>query len=202
MKGLNKLVLITAISAASFGANAELKAIDDAVMADVSGQSGLVIEAGFGSADKTDLFAVDFAGAGITIDTFKWEVDAQQWDNSTNIVDGADLAGPGGAVKGGFIASDIAIAGAVDVTIDAVGDGVGLATALGAGSLPADAAALAALGGIGITFANSNIDFKVGDMGVYVASGNGIAGGQLSSMGSIEILGMNIDGLDLVIHGN
>ena len=48
MKGLNKVLLVAAV-AAPFAAQAELKSIDDAMMSDVSGQSGLVIEAGFGT---------------------------------------------------------------------------------------------------------------------------------------------------------
>ena len=54
-----------------------------------------------------------------------------------------------------------------------------------------------ALAGIGITFANSDINFRVGDMGVYLA---GV--GQTSSFSAIEIIGMNINGLELVVRGN
>ncbi|PVY78261.1 hypothetical protein C8D92_102301 [Tamilnaduibacter salinus] len=44
MKGLNKLALATAIAAAPFAAQAELKAMDDSSMGNVTGQSGVTIE--------------------------------------------------------------------------------------------------------------------------------------------------------------
>ncbi|MCK7548557.1 DUF6160 family protein [Marinobacter koreensis] len=44
MKGLKKLTLATAIAAAPFAANAELKAMNDIAMGDVTGQSGVTIE--------------------------------------------------------------------------------------------------------------------------------------------------------------
>jgi hypothetical protein len=44
MKGLNKLALVTAISAISAGAQAELKALDDSAMGELTGQAGLTID--------------------------------------------------------------------------------------------------------------------------------------------------------------
>ena len=44
MKGLNKLALATAIAAAPFAANADLKALDDSAMGNVTGQAGVTIE--------------------------------------------------------------------------------------------------------------------------------------------------------------
>ncbi|PAV24685.1 hypothetical protein CF392_14885, partial [Tamilnaduibacter salinus] len=44
MKGLNKLALATAVAAAPFAAQAELKAMDDSSMGNVTGQSGVTIE--------------------------------------------------------------------------------------------------------------------------------------------------------------
>jgi len=44
MKGLNKLVLASAIAAISAGANAELKALDDSAMGELTGQAGLTID--------------------------------------------------------------------------------------------------------------------------------------------------------------
>ena len=44
MKGLNKIALVTAISAASFGVNAELKSLDDSAMGELTGQAGITIE--------------------------------------------------------------------------------------------------------------------------------------------------------------
>ncbi|AZZ93050.1 MULTISPECIES: DUF6160 family protein [unclassified Hahella] len=184
MKGLKKLVLVSAIAAAPLAAQAELKAVDDAVLADVSGQSGLVIEAGFGSLTYSDIAVIADSDwdtdAGIHIDAFKWEVDVEAWDSASNATLGAST----GAL-GGFIAKDISINGSVDVTIDALADAATLGTTN--------------LGGIGITFANSDINMRVGDMGVYL---NQTGLGQVNSMGAVEIIGMNLDGLELVVHGN
>jgi len=44
MKGLNKIALVSAIAAASFGAQAELKALDDSAMGELTGQAGLTID--------------------------------------------------------------------------------------------------------------------------------------------------------------
>ena len=44
MKGLNKLVLASAIAAISAGAQAELKALDDSAMGELTGQAGLTID--------------------------------------------------------------------------------------------------------------------------------------------------------------
>jgi Family of unknown function (DUF6160) len=188
MKGLNKILLIAAV-AVPFAAQAELKSMDDAVMADVSGQSGLIIEAGFGTG-PADLYGAHstydtaaavqtgaWAGAGISIDAFKWEVDGTAWNSVTNTI--TNPTGAALPAYAGFVAQGIQVAGSVDVIIDAALD-----TATG-------------VGGIGVAFDNSDINFRVDTMGVYVA-GAGIR----SNMGTLEIIGMNINGLDLVIHGN
>jgi len=44
MKGLNKLALVSAITAISAGAQAELKALDDSAMGELTGQAGLTID--------------------------------------------------------------------------------------------------------------------------------------------------------------
>ncbi|GGE72571.1 hypothetical protein GCM10011533_26190 [Streptosporangium jomthongense] len=44
MKGLKKIALATAIAAAPFAANAELQALNDTAMGDVTGQAGVTIE--------------------------------------------------------------------------------------------------------------------------------------------------------------
>ncbi|MEP3563088.1 MAG: DUF6160 family protein [Marinobacter sp.] len=44
MKGLKKIALVTAIAAAPFAANADLKAMDDTMMGDITGQAGVTIE--------------------------------------------------------------------------------------------------------------------------------------------------------------
>lgn len=44
MKGLKKIALVTAVAAAPFAANAELKALNDSAMGNVTGQAGVTIE--------------------------------------------------------------------------------------------------------------------------------------------------------------
>lgn len=44
MKGLKKIALVTAIAAAPFAAQADLKAMDDSAMGDVTGQAGVTID--------------------------------------------------------------------------------------------------------------------------------------------------------------
>ncbi|WP_231882862.1 DUF6160 family protein, partial [Oleiphilus sp. HI0132] len=44
MKGLKKIALVSAIAAASAGAQAELKALDDSAMGELTGQAGLTID--------------------------------------------------------------------------------------------------------------------------------------------------------------
>lgn len=202
MKKLSLAMLLTAAPVAM----AELQPIEDSQMADVSGQSGLVIEAGFGSisgvdAATGDFYGVDWSAAGITIDAFKWIVDIEGgWDQDTNTGVNEKILPLQASLTetpyAGFIAKNIAIAGQVDMTIDATAD---LANVLANGGTVAEGD-----GGIGITFANSDINFRIGDMGVFVEPylGLNIAGQQVSSFGGIEIIGMNVDGLELVVRGN
>jgi hypothetical protein len=77
MKGLKKIALVAAISAAPFAANAELKAMNDTAMGDVTGQAGVTIEletkVSIGQFKYTDegSFAVNdivLGGAGVTAD--------------------------------------------------------------------------------------------------------------------------------------
>jgi hypothetical protein len=44
MKGLKKIALASAIAAVSAGAQAELKALDDSAMGELTGQAGLTID--------------------------------------------------------------------------------------------------------------------------------------------------------------
>ncbi len=44
MKGLKKIALVTAIAAAPFAAHADLKAMDDSTMGNITGQAGVTIE--------------------------------------------------------------------------------------------------------------------------------------------------------------
>lgn len=75
MKGLKKIALVAAITAAPFAANAELQALNDTAMGDVTGQAGVTIEletkVSIGQFKYTDegSFAVNdivLGGAGVT----------------------------------------------------------------------------------------------------------------------------------------
>lgn len=193
MKGLKKLVLVSAIAAAPF-AQAELKAIDDAVLADVTGQSGLIVEVAMGS---TTAFATRALGAatitstglaawdnaGIKIGAFKWEVDLGAYDPVTNIHDNDNGGGTG--FIGGVIASDIRIAGSLDMTIDGVLDTTNVETG----------------GGIAIGFENSNISMRINSLNVFGGAEDAGMALLRPSMGAIEIIGMDLSNLDLTISG-
>ncbi len=75
MKGLKKIALATAVAAAPFAANADLQAMDDSAMGNVTGQAGVTIEletkVSIGQFKYTDegSFAVNdivLGGAGVT----------------------------------------------------------------------------------------------------------------------------------------
>ena len=75
MKGLKKIALATAVAAAPFAAQAELQAMDDSMMGNVTGQAGVTIEletqVSIGQFTYTDegTFAVkdiELGGAGVT----------------------------------------------------------------------------------------------------------------------------------------
>ena len=78
MKGLKKIALVTAVAAAPFAANAELKALNDSAMGNVTGQAGVTIEletkVSIGQFKYTDegSFAVNdivLGGAGVVTNT-------------------------------------------------------------------------------------------------------------------------------------
>lgn len=90
MKGLKKIALVVAIAAAPFAANAELQAMNDAAMGDVTGQAGVTIEletkVSIGQFKYTDegSFAVNdivLGGAGVT-------TEGQELDPSGNVTNG------------------------------------------------------------------------------------------------------------------
>jgi len=201
MKGLNKLVLVSAIAAAPF-AQAELKAIDDATMADISGQSGLLVEVAMGSVDygkaadgtidSAKLLQVDWSQAGITIDAFKWEVDLESYNRATNIHTGDLLEAAGSRVLGGVIAEGIKIAGYADIVVDGVFD-----DGQAHGGQPASGQMG---GGIAIGFENANISMRVDSIAVYRTGADNLSV-KTASMGAIEILGMDVSGVDLTLSG-
>jgi hypothetical protein len=170
----NKIALGVAILFFVGSAQAEIAAIDDEELAGFSGQSGLLVEAGFGgAANKTNILQVDWSTAGITVEAFKWEVDLEDYNSSTNL-HSTELSGE----IGGFIAQRILVAGQVDVVIDMVRDTLS----------PSNA--------IGFDFQRSNVDVRFSNMAFYSKQG-GIG----ESMGAVEVLTLNIDGMDLFISG-
>ncbi|UZE97829.1 DUF6160 family protein [Alkalimarinus alittae] len=97
MKGLNKIALVTAITAISAGAQAELKSLDDAVMGEMTGQAGLTIdltanvkvgEIAYKDGGFISMTGMELGGSGIvTGDTSKTALD--------NITITVDVAGAG-----------------------------------------------------------------------------------------------------------
>lgn len=184
MKGLNKRVLIPVLTCVPLLSNAELSEIDDKTMADVSGQSGLILEVNAGSAalsagaaGDTSLGAdvsTDYSNAGLTIESQKWIVDVETYDSTTNIHDPSTSAG----TTGGMITQNISVAGTADITIDAVEDL----------SVPT--------GGLAVRFANTDLNIKVGNSAFF--SNNTLS----ESMGGTELNGINVDGVQLVLRGS
>ena len=202
------LAAFAATAVISPAAFAEIQALEEAELAEISGQSGIVLEIGIGSisgvdAATGDFYGVDWSEAGVTIEASKWLVDIEGgWDSDTNL--GANTS-YGNETKwiGGSIAKEIAVAGTIDITLDATAD-LENVIANGGNVAVSD-------GGIGLTFARSELNFKTGDMGFFVegydlssvAGGAGaVEGGMLSSLGGTELLKVNIDGLDVVLRGN
>jgi hypothetical protein len=103
MKGLKKLTLATAIAAVPFAANADLKALDDSAMGNVTGQSGVTIEL----AAQVDVKEVAYqddgflAISGLSIGGAALDTD----NNATTALDDVklyiDVAGTGGVTDTG-----------------------------------------------------------------------------------------------------
>ncbi len=106
MKGLNKIALVTAISAASFGVNAELKSLDDSAMGELTGQAGITIEL----ETKVDI------GSIVYTDTLAAGGDAALSGGSLS-VDGISIGGRGGSLLDD-LAIDIDLAEDGDAIID------------------------------------------------------------------------------------
>ncbi|MDO3722352.1 DUF6160 family protein [Marinobacter sp. chi1] len=146
MKGLKKLTLATAIAAAPFAANAELKALDDTSMGNVTGQAGVTIEL----AAKVDIAEVTYqdegylAMSGVSVGAGDWAAGATASQQSalSDVKLYIDVVGGGGIGDTGALAiGSTYIAGAVaqytaaggtaawsdtgnnDVTMPAVEDG-------------------------------------------------------------------------------
>ncbi|MCH2159081.1 MAG: DUF6160 family protein [Oleiphilaceae bacterium] len=116
MKGLKKIALASAVAAVSAGAQAELKALDDSAMGELTGQAGLTIDL----ETKYTIGEFMYKDAG---SVFLTGIELQA--NENDAANGSVLTGGAGAA--GFVDNiriklDIAGAGDADV-INAVGDG-------------------------------------------------------------------------------
>ncbi|MCP5160403.1 MAG: hypothetical protein H7A00_01885 [Hahellaceae bacterium] len=98
MKGLKKLALVSAISAASFAAQAELKSLDDATMGTLTGQAGVTIE----------------LETQVAVGEFRYT------DEGTFAVSGITLGGAGAALGGTALLDDLYI----DIDVETDGDAV------------------------------------------------------------------------------
>jgi len=122
MKGLNKLVLVSAISAASFGAQAELKALDDTMMGELTGQAGLTIEletqVDIGKVTYTDegsleMSAVHIGGwGGSTLDDLLIDIDIEA--DGDAVIDVHSITG--NPIDFNISVGTVALTGATDST--------------------------------------------------------------------------------------
>ena len=216
---MKNTLLALAISTASFGAMAELAPMTDGDLSNATGQSGLIVGIDMGTVDKTaGLLNVDYANAGFTMEAFKWEVDAQSKTADGEIAGGVVLVDDGSGnmiqtpvaltdtgiytaadgstygvgdlvatANGGIAVTDISIGGGVDLIVDAVKDGGVNGT----------------IDGLGISFANSDINIRLGSVSTYSAVEAATQGAAYTghSMGSFELIGMNLDGVSITISG-
>ena len=105
MKGQNKIVLVSAIAAISAGANAELKALDDSAMGELTGQAGLTIDietkvsiGQFMYKDAGSLFIQNISiGGNANTDDALQANDTDMLDNIRMVIDIAGAAGSTGA---------------------------------------------------------------------------------------------------------
>ena len=102
MKGLKKVALVTAISAASFGAQAELKALDDTTMGNMTGQAGVTIELDANIAigeiqykDQGSLFITNVAVGGAGLNGHTYADGSAAGTALDNLKIGIDIAGDG-----------------------------------------------------------------------------------------------------------
>src|SRR5690606_35367900 len=84
MKGLKKIALVTAIAAAPFAAHADLKAMDDSAMGNITGQAGVTTEmetqvsiGTFSFTDACSFYAINIVigGSGVAAGTGPYLLD-------------------------------------------------------------------------------------------------------------------------------
>ncbi len=134
MKGLKKLALATAVAAAPFAAHAELQAMDDSMMGDVTGQAGVTIELetqvsigqftytdegtfsvkdiNLGGAGVSASESADTAGYGSLLDQLKIEIDiAEDGDAIIHVASLEESNGQPVPIDWGFTAGSMELDG-------------------------------------------------------------------------------------------
>ncbi len=104
MKGLKKIALVTAISAASFGAQAEMVALEDGAMSNMTGQAGVTIELDANVSigeiqykDQGSLFLSDIAVGGAGLNGYQYDDGTFAGSALDNLKIDIDIAGPSGS---------------------------------------------------------------------------------------------------------
>ncbi|ARU57355.1 MAG: DUF6160 family protein [Pseudomonadales bacterium] len=187
MKGLNKIVLVTAIAAASTAAQAELKALDDTTMGELTGQAGLTIDVSAGASVSIGQIAYQDEGF-LTIDdlavtlndalTITVDVAADGdlqivMNESATTTFGLNLGSVNLAASGYAVGGDYA---AVDSTVllsgvDSDADGFDFTGTLGTTSLVIDNQTSALTftsrfdleGSLSVDFMNTSLDLRLHD---------------------------------------
>ncbi|UZW76030.1 DUF6160 family protein [Alkalimarinus sediminis] len=188
MKGLNKIALVTAISAASFGANAELKSLDDSAMGELTGQAGITIEL----ETKVDIGSVVYT-------------DTASAAGSTNMIGGGSLAMNGISIggRGGSKLDDL------QIDIDLADDGDAIIDVHSQSGVPIDfgiTMASASLQGSGtVTAANStllasniNIEGDLYKLGIQVDTATDVLG--ITAAFTVTDFDVDVDFLSLGIQ--
>lgn len=102
MKGLKKIALVTAIAGASFGAHAEMQALNDTAMGSVTGQAGVTIELDANVSigeiqykDQGSLFMTDIAIGGAGLNGHQYADGSFAGTSLDNLKIDIDIAGDG-----------------------------------------------------------------------------------------------------------
>jgi hypothetical protein len=213
MKGLKKLTLATAIAAAPFAANAELKAMNDTAMGDVTGQSGVTIEL----STKVDVGEVAYQDDGFLAISGLSIGGAYGVDANGNPTQGAlddvklmiDVAGTGGvADTGAGAVGDTYLKGAANAKQNVTWNNTAATDANGA--ILSEAGMPQIEDGdlvIGIrSVSGAPVDFGVGIDSVSLAKSTSTVGDLANSGGTTLISNLKMSGLlgpiDIVIQEN
>jgi hypothetical protein len=196
MKGLKKIALATTIAAVSTGALAELKALDDSAMGELTGQAGLTIDietkwsiGEFAYVDAGVVVLKDLAMGGNSTDLAFGQVAGEANDMLDNVRLTLDVAGAGGAggvgtpgdnigaygmseVKGLALVHDTMLGAGTNADFAAAAAGAnffvtGQVSRDGAGGLAIDNEKVAGDGDLMLHFGFTDAWQKVGGFGAY-----------------------------------